>query len=93
DLGSFEQVLGERVMRVRYVDDGGSRDEVNDALEPSLLVELGWPISAYDDELYPTTAPLAALVGKLIEAGLPKLGVCLGSQLIARALGARVYPA
>ncbi|MBO2971153.1 glutamine amidotransferase [Burkholderia pseudomallei] len=93
DLGSFEQVLGERGQRVRYVDVGGSRVEVLDALEPSLLVVLGGPISAYDDGLYPTTAPLAALVGKRIEAGLPTLGVCLGSQLIARALGARVYPA
>ncbi|WP_063533744.1 glutamine amidotransferase [Burkholderia sp. MSMB1589WGS] len=93
DLGSFEQVLGERGRRVRYVDVGASRVEVLDALEPSLLVVLGGPVSAYDDDLYPTTAPLAALVGKRIEAGLPTLGVCLGAQLIARALGARVYPA
>lgn len=46
DLGSFEQVLGERGRRVRYVDVGGSRVEVLDALEPSLLVVLGGPISA-----------------------------------------------
>ncbi len=45
DLGSFEQVLGERGRRVRYVDVGGSRVEVLDALEPSLLVGLGGPIS------------------------------------------------
>ncbi len=93
DLGSFERVLGERGTRVRYVDVGGSRFEVLDPLEPSLLVVLGGPVSAYDDDLYPTTAVLAAFVARRIEAGLPTLGICLGAQLIARALGAKVYAA
>ncbi|NBI48044.1 glutamine amidotransferase [Burkholderia sp. ISTR5] len=92
DLGSFERVLGQRGRRVRYVDVGTSRVEVLDACGPSLLVVLGGPISAYDDDLYPTTAPLVELIRKRIEAGLPTLGICLGAQLIARALGARVYP-
>jgi len=90
DLGSFEQVLGERGRRVRYVDVGSSRVEVLDVLEPSLLVVLGGPLSVYDDAQYPTIAPLAALVRQRIDAGLPILGICLGSQFIARALGARV---
>lgn len=93
DLGSFEQVLGERGRRVRYVDVGASRVEVLDALQPSLLVLLGGPLSVYDDAQYPSIAPLAALVRQRIDAGLPILGICLGAQFIARALGARVYPA
>lgn len=92
DLGSFERVLGEHGRRVRYVDVGTSRVEVLDACEPSLLVVLGGPISAYEDDLYPTTAPLVELIRQRIEAGRPTLGICLGAQLIARALGARVYP-
>ena len=93
DLGSFEQVLGERGRRVRYVDVGSSRVEVLDVLEPSLLVVLGGPLSVYDDAQYPTIAPLLALVRQRIDAGLPILGICLGAQFVARALGARVYPA
>ena len=93
DLGSFEQVLGERGRRVRYVDVGSSRFEVLDALQPSLFVVLGGPLSVYDDAQYPSIAPLAALVRRRIDAGLPILGICLGAQFIARALGARVYPA
>jgi GMP synthase (glutamine-hydrolysing) len=92
DLGSFERVHGARGRRVRYVDVGTSRVEVLDASGPSLLVVLGGPISAYDDDLYPTTAPLVSLIRQRIDAGLPTLGICLGAQLIARALGARVYP-
>lgn len=92
DLGSFEQVLGERGRRVRYVDVGASRIEALDASVPALLVVLGGPISVYYDAQYPTTAPLAALVRQRIDAGLPILGICLGAQFIARALGARVYP-
>jgi GMP synthase (glutamine-hydrolysing) len=33
-----------------------------------------------------------SMLEKRIAAGLPTIGICLGSQLIARALGARVYP-
>jgi GMP synthase (glutamine-hydrolysing) len=52
---------------------------------------LGGPISAFDDASYPTLKPLLALLERRIAAGLPTLGICLGAQLIARVLGARVY--
>ncbi|KAF1027468.1 MAG: GMP synthase [glutamine-hydrolyzing] [Burkholderia plantarii] len=93
DLGSFERVLGERGRRVRYVDVGTSRADVLDPCEPALLVVLGGPIGACDDQQYPTLAPLVALLRQRIDAGLPTLGICLGAQLIARVLGARVYRA
>jgi GMP synthase (glutamine-hydrolysing) len=93
DLGSLELVLGERGRPVRYLDVGFARIEAPNPVSPSLMVVLGGPISATDDALYPTLVPLLSMIEKRIEAGLPTLGICLGAQLIARALGARVYPA
>ncbi|NPT40874.1 glutamine amidotransferase [Paraburkholderia sp. 1N] len=93
DLGSFELELGERGRPVRYLDVGLGRIEAPDPVAASLMVVLGGPISATDDALYPTLVPLLSMVEKRIAAGLPTLGICLGAQLIARALGARVYPA
>ncbi|HTH61829.1 MAG TPA: glutamine amidotransferase [Paraburkholderia sp.] len=93
DLGSFERVLGERGRPVRYLNVGFARIHAPDPVAPSLLVVLGGPINACDDAHYPTLTPLAEMIEKRIAAGLPTLGICLGAQLIARVLGARVYPA
>jgi GMP synthase (glutamine-hydrolysing) len=93
DLGSLELVLGERSRPVRYLDVGFARIEAPDPVAPSLMVILGGPISAIDDARYPTITPLLSMIEKRIAAGLPTLGICLGAQLIARALGARVYRA
>jgi len=92
DLGSLERVLGDRGWPVRYLDVGFARIEAPDPVAASLMVVLGGPIGAYDDDRYPSVAPLLSMIEKRIAAGLPTLGICLGAQLIARALGARVYP-
>jgi GMP synthase (glutamine-hydrolysing) len=93
DLGSLEHVLGERSLAVRYLDVGLARLDAPNPTAATLLVVLGGPISAFDDAGYPTLKPLLSLLEKRIAAGLPTLGICLGAQLIARVLGARVYPA
>ncbi len=58
-----------------------------------LLIVLGGPIGAYQDELYPFLPAEIALIERRLARGLPVLGICLGAQLMARALGARVYRA
>lgn len=55
----------------------------------SALIIMGGPMGAYED--YPSRNDEVALIKAAIGA-VPMLGICLGSQLIAHALGARVYP-
>ncbi len=60
--------------------------------EIDLLVVMGGPMSANDDERHAWLAEERRFIREAIEDGKAVLGVCLGAQLIARAMGARVYP-
>ncbi|HEX8550649.1 MAG TPA: chlorite dismutase family protein [Abditibacteriaceae bacterium] len=55
------------------------------------LVVMGGPMNVYDDANYSWLATERAFVRQAIDAGKIVLGVCLGAQLIADALGSRVY--
>ncbi|MDE1180967.1 glutamine amidotransferase [Paraburkholderia sp.] len=91
DLGTLEGVLEERGAEVTYLDAGLDDLSSISSDGPDLLVILGGPIGAYEEEDYPWLANLRSLLAKRIAAKLPTLGICLGAQLIASALGAKVY--
>jgi GMP synthase-like glutamine amidotransferase len=55
------------------------------------LVVMGGPMSIQDDVDYPWLVAEKRLIGEAIAAGKTLVGVCLGAQLIAATLGARVY--
>lgn len=57
-----------------------------------LLVILGGPMSVHDEDRYPWLAVEKKFIRDVISSGKPVLGICLGAQLIAWALGAKVYP-
>src|SRR2546425_3300413 len=74
---------------VEYVDlyRDRLRPDIRDA---GALIFMGGPMSANDD--LPFIRQELDLIGEALSLGKPMLGVCLGAQLIANALGARVYP-
>ena len=56
------------------------------------IIAMGGPMGAYDDELHPWLAAEKELIARAVESGVPFWGVCLGAQLLAASLGARVMP-
>ncbi len=54
------------------------------------LVAMGGPMGVYDDEAHPWLAPERDLLSSVVADGVPVLGVCLGAQQLAAALGADV---
>ena len=92
DLGLLAPLLAQRGHSVSYVDVPTADLDAVDVLAPDLLVVLGGPIGVYESDKYPFIDRELEWLTKRIAAGRPLLGLCLGSQLIARALGARVYP-
>src|SRR4029079_14305578 len=56
------------------------------------IVGMGGPMCAYDEAEHPWLAPEKQLLREAVDADVPVWGVCLGAQLLAGALGARVYP-
>jgi len=55
------------------------------------LVVMGGPMGVGDTVEHPYLADEAELIASMVNAGRPVLGVCLGAQLMAHALGARVH--
>ncbi|MCP4408421.1 MAG: glutamine amidotransferase, partial [Gammaproteobacteria bacterium] len=89
-LGSIERVLRTRGHEIQYIEVGQQDLSTLDPLAPDLVVILGGPIGAYEDESYPFLRQELEIIEIRLDRGLPVLGLCLGSQLIARALNARV---
>lgn len=63
-----------------------------DLCTPDLLIMMGGPMGVYEHDAHPWIPLQIAKLAARLEQNLPTLGVCLGSQMIAAALGARVYP-
>ncbi|AYR22775.1 glutamine amidotransferase [Herbaspirillum rubrisubalbicans] len=92
DLGILHEVLREQAYALTYLD--ACIDDLDTPLvqQADLLIVLGGPIGAYDDARYPFLASELAAITRRLMRDAPTLGICLGAQLMARALGADVAP-
>jgi GMP synthase (glutamine-hydrolysing) len=89
DVGSFAAPLATAGYGLRYLEAGV--DDLAPAAEADLLIVLGGPIGVNDVRHYPCLADEIALLRKRLFADRPTLGLCLGAQLMARALDASVH--
>ncbi|MEM9484648.1 MAG: glutamine amidotransferase [Cyanobacteria bacterium P01_F01_bin.116] len=92
DLGSLASILEEQEYTLQYLEAGADDLSSLDPASPDLVIILGGPIGAYDDRDYPFLKDELRILRHRLDADLPTLGICLGAQLMARVLGANVYP-
>jgi GMP synthase (glutamine-hydrolysing) len=88
DIGAALQRRG-MTIRVVRIDQGES---VPAGLDADALVVMGGPMGVYEADRHPHLRAELRLIEDALHRSRPVLGVCLGSQLLAAALGVRVYP-
>jgi GMP synthase-like glutamine amidotransferase len=67
-------------------------DGLPDPEKVDMLIIMGGPMSVFDFHIHPWMEEEIEWVGDFIQTGKPVLGICLGAQIIAAALGEEVYP-
>ena len=90
-LGLLTNVLRDRGIHHRYLDLPRGEAPPRDLQNVGGLIVLGGPMAVYEAERHPFLKTESGLVERALTAGRPVLGICLGAQLIASVLGARVY--
>ncbi len=90
-LGSIEPWLrnaGYEITATRFFESG----VLPNPEKVDFLIVMGGPMSVNDEDEFPWLTREKDFIRTVIDAGKPVLGICLGAQLIASALGVRVYP-
>jgi len=90
-LGSIEVWLSHRGARVTYTRFFESV-RLPALTDVDFIIALGGPMSVNDEEQLPWLREEKRFVAEAIASNKAVLGICLGAQLIASAMGARVYP-
>jgi GMP synthase (glutamine-hydrolysing) len=91
-LGTIADALAERDVEARYVRTFAGEGVPRSMDAAAGLVVMGGPMGVYEADQFPFLRDAMRLIDAAVSARKPVLGVCLGSQLIAAALGAKVYP-
>jgi GMP synthase (glutamine-hydrolysing) len=91
--GSLAPYFRERGWQIELVEAAHADLAQIDPLAADLVLPLGSALSVYDEALFPFIRAERTLLARRLAAGRPVLGICFGAQLVASALGSRVYRA
>jgi GMP synthase (glutamine-hydrolysing) len=91
-LGSLAGIMTRAGVAFEYIDTPRTDLSGFDALAPELLIVLGGSPGVYQKDIFPFLQAEMEIIKKRLAADRPVLGICLGAQLMAAALGADVYP-
>ncbi len=89
-LGTLDPLLKESGFRIRYVNfgrDPGARPSLE---KYTALIVLGGPMNSHQIETYPNLITEVEIIREAVAQDMSVLGICLGAQLLARALGGQV---
>ena len=89
-LGTLDPLLKQAGFRIRYVNFGRNPRERPSLDGYAALIILGGPMNADDTAGYPHLATELDLIKEALERDISILGICLGAQLLAKALGGGV---
>jgi GMP synthase (glutamine-hydrolysing) len=92
NAGTLGSALLDRGFSVETVHAGIADMAARNFLSPDLLIVMGGPIGCYQSAEYPFLLDEIGALAARLAARRPTLGICLGAQLMAAALGARVLP-
>jgi GMP synthase (glutamine-hydrolysing) len=92
NLGIFEAIVHQAGYKLHYFDVASHDLKSFDPTEPDLLFILGGPVGVYEDANYPFLLEERKIISARLNARRRTVGICLGAQQIAAALGAKVAP-
>lgn len=92
DLGIFERILNDLGHTFKYLDTSKGEILKESLKNYSLLFVLGGYMGAYEEKRYEFLSYEFKLIEEALKKDIPILGICLGAQMLARVLGAKVYP-
>ena len=91
-LGTLDPVLRDAGFRIRYVNFGRNPSAIPSLKRYRGLIVLGGPMNVDDVDRHPNLAVEVELIREALDRDMHILGICLGAQLLAKALGATVTP-
>ena len=89
-LGTLDPLLKAAGFRIRYVNFGRDPHQRPTLDRYEALIVLGGPMNAHQIDTWPNLLTEVDVIREAVDSGMSVLGICLGAQLLAKALGGRV---